>query len=328
MSLQGSGDMVPPPAYQAAVQDSRYGFRLTESENQVGGDAAHFDGLAVLPSCTGSVAPTSFEGSATPTSRYVAPTSHGGVAPTRGGVAPTSRGGSVAPISRGGSVAPISHGGSVAPISCGGSVVPISRRGSVVPISRGSSVVPSSHGGSVAPISHGSSVAPMSHRGSTIPRGGSATSLGGSIPPSSHGGSVPTSRSASIGVVSGSHNVSSTGTGAMHNYSSDLQQHISQDSSLYPGYNSDEEESQLPDSYYLEHCQIGYLPESAPSIHQDSNVSFQVLLFSLFRMKFDRTSTSMRYLPMRKIEQPSSSFEVAGIQVGLIRPHARTNLVL
>ena len=319
MSLQGSGDMAPPPAYQAAVQDSCYGFRLTESENQVGGDAAHFDGLAALPSCTGSVAPTSFEGSATPTSRFVAPTSRGGVAPTRGGVAPTSRGGSVAPISRGGSVAPISRGGSVAPIS---------RGGSVVPISRGSSVAPSSRGGSVAPISHGSSVAPTSRRGSTIPRGGSATSLGGSVPPSSRGGSVPTSRSASIGVVSGSRNVSSTGTGAMHNYSSDLQQHISQDSSLYPGYNSDEEESQLPDSYYLERRQIGYLPESAPSIHQDSNVSFQVLLFSLFRMKFDRTSTSMRYLPMRKIEQPSSSFEVAGIQVGLIRPHARTNLVL
>ena len=136
------------------------------------------------------------------------------------------------------------------------------------------------------------------------------------------------SRSASIGMASGPCNVPLTGTGTMHNYSSDLQQHISQDSSPYPGYNLDEQESQLLDNYYRERGQVGYLPESAPDIHQDSNVSFQVLLFSPFRMRFDRTSTSMRYLPMRKIEQLNSSFEVAGIQVGLIRPHARTNLTL
>jgi len=244
MSLQGSGDLhrAPPPAYQAAVQDSCYGFRLAESEKR---DVAHFDDHTVPLSCSGPVAQRSYGGSAVPTYRSVAPTSRGG------SVAPSSRGSSIAPMSRGGSVVPMSHGGSVVPMSRGGSVAPMSRGGSVVPMSRQGSVVPTSR------------------RGSTIPRGDSAASFGGSVPPSSRGGSIPKSRSASI-----------------PSYSPDLsmmrqQQPISRDSSPYPGYNynSDEQESQLPDSYYREHAQVSNPPESTPGAHQDSNVSFPFLLF-------------------------------------------------
>ena len=244
MSLQGSRDLhrAPPPAYQAAVQDSRYGFRLAELEKR---DAPHFDDHTAPLSCSGPVAQRSYGGSAVPT--YCS-------------VAPTSCGGSVVPSSCGSSIAPMSHGGSVAPMSHGGSVVPTSHRGSVTPMSRGGSVVPMSCGGSVVPTSR---------RGSTIPRGDSAASFGGSIPPSSHGGSIPNSHSASI-----------------PSYSPDLstmhqQQPISHDSSPYPGYNynSDEQESQLLDSYYREHAQVSNLPESTLGAHQDSNVSFPFLLF-------------------------------------------------
>ena len=207
-SLQGSGDLhrAPPPAYQTAVQDSRYGFWLPELEKQNVEDATHFDDHTVPPSCITSIVHRSYGGSAVPTSRG------GPVAPLfcASSVAHMSRGGSITPVSHRGSVTPVSHGGIVAPMSRGGSVAPTSCRGSVVPTSHGGSVMPMSHGGSVAPMSCGGSVAPtsrrgsvvpMSHRGSvvptpcrgsTIPRGDSSVSFDGSAPPSSCGESVPT----------------------------------------------------------------------------------------------------------------------------------------
>ena len=224
--------------------------------------------------------------------RSIAPTSRGG------SVTPASRGGPAAPASRGGSVVPASRGGSVAPASRGGSVAPASRGGFVAPASRGS-VAPTSHGGSVAPTSRGGSVAPTSRRGSTIPP----------VPPSSRGASVPMSRSTSIGLVSGS--LTETGTISS-------QQDVSRGPSPYTGYNSDDDqESQL--QYYKERVQAGYLPASALDVHQDGNVRFHVLLFSLFHTKFNRTSTSMRYLLMRKIGQLSGSFEVPGTKVSSFR---------
>ena len=296
MNLQGSGDKAPPPTYQAAVQDSRYGFQLPKWKNQLEDDTAHFDGATAPLSCAEPVAHVSYGGSSMPMSRSTAPTSCGG---------------SVAPASRGGSVAPASCGGFVAP-AARGSVAPTSHGGSVAPTSRGGSVAPTSHGGSVAPISRGGSVVPTSRRGSTIPHGGSAASLGGPVPPSSRGGSIPMSRSTSIGLVSGS----LTETGTIYS-----QQDISRGPSPYTGYNSDDDqESQL--QYYNECVQAGYLPESPLDVHQDGNVRFwHVLLFSLFHMKFNRTSTSTRYLLMRKIGQLSSSFKMPGTKVSSFRPY-------
>jgi len=131
--------------------------------------------------------------------------------------------------------------------------------------------------------------------------------------------------SASIGVVPGSRSASLTGTSTIPSHSSELsmicqQQPISRSPSPYPGYhyNSDEMESQLPDSYYCERAQVSNPPKSTLGVYQDSNVSFHALLFSPSHLKFDRTSRSMRYLPMRKTEQPSRSFEVTGTQVRFI----------
>ena len=103
--------MAPPPAYQVAVQDSCYGFRLTELEMQNRGNATQFDDHTAPPSHSRSVTYNSYGGSTAPTSCSVAPASRGG------SVAPPSRGSSVAPMSCGGSVAPMSRGGSVAPTS-------------------------------------------------------------------------------------------------------------------------------------------------------------------------------------------------------------------
>ena len=101
------------------------------------------------------------------------------------------------------------------------------------------------------------------------------------------------------------------------------QQLNSQDPSPYPGYNynSDEQESQLPDNYY-ERALVNNLPESTPGVHQDGNVSSRILFFSSSHMIFDRTSTSTKYLPMKKIEWLNGSFEVAGTQVSSIRHYA------
>ena len=103
-------DRAPPPAYHTAMEGSRYGFRLANSDNQHGKDYTQI-----------------------PTAGSVPLKSHGTVTPA-------SRGGSVAP-SRGVSIAPSSHGVSIAPNSRGGSVAPVSRS---VPPSRGGSTTPSS----------------------------------------------------------------------------------------------------------------------------------------------------------------------------------------
>ena len=99
---------LPPPVYQAAIQDSRYGFHFADLGRQGGRDdttmARHGE--------------------------VVGPTSHGGF------VALTSRGGSTVPSSRGGPVVPTSHGRSTVPSSRGGSTIPSSRSASVVPTSR------------------------------------------------------------------------------------------------------------------------------------------------------------------------------------------------
>ena len=89
-------DRATPPAYHTAMEGSRYGFRLENSDNQHGKDYTQI-----------------------PTAGSVPLKSHGTVTPA-------SRGGSVAP-SRGVSIAPSSHGGSVAP-SHGVSVVPVEGR--------------------------------------------------------------------------------------------------------------------------------------------------------------------------------------------------------
>ena len=107
----------PPLVYQAAIQDSRYGFHFADPGRQGGQDNATM-------AHHGEV---------------VGPTSHGGF------VAPMSRGGSAIPSSRGGSVVPMSRGRSTVPSSHGGSAAPSSHRGSTIPSSRSASVVPTSH---------------------------------------------------------------------------------------------------------------------------------------------------------------------------------------
>ena len=119
-----AGYRAPPPAYQAATQGSRYGFRSADPGMQQGRDDIARHGEAAGPMSHG--------GFVTPQTRggFVTPVSHGGSA------APSARGGST---SRGGSVAPSSRGGSVAPSSRGGSVAPSPRSASVVPTSRSTS---------------------------------------------------------------------------------------------------------------------------------------------------------------------------------------------
>ena len=169
-------DRAPPPAYHTAMEGSRYGFHLENSDNQHGKDYTQIPnagsvplkshGTVTLASCGGSVAP-----------------SHGvSVSPSRGvSVAPSSRGGSVAP-SHGVSIAPSSHGVSVALSSCGVSIAPSSH---------GVSIAPNSRGGSVAPVSR--SVL-TSHGGSTTPssRAVSGLSFRSNFVPASHGASTNT----------------------------------------------------------------------------------------------------------------------------------------
>ncbi|KAF8549226.1 hypothetical protein OG21DRAFT_1488716 [Imleria badia] len=117
-------DRAPPPAYQLAIQGSRYGFRPPVSEKQHERDetiparGVDYRDATPLPQAS---------------------------------VAILSHGGSVAPACRGRSAAPASHGGSVIPVSCGGSIAPSSCGGSVTPSSHGSSIAPPSRAGSIAP---------------------------------------------------------------------------------------------------------------------------------------------------------------------------------
>jgi len=115
-------DSAPPPAYQMAIQGSRYGFRPSDPEKQHGPDGNTFPASldrGTAPSSHVSVAPSSRKVPIIPISRD-APMFRGGSI-TRGiSPAPSFRGGSITPSSRGGSTALNSRGGSTAPNSRGG----------------------------------------------------------------------------------------------------------------------------------------------------------------------------------------------------------------
>jgi len=224
-------DSAPPPAYQMAIQGSRYGFRPSDPEKQHGPD--------------GNTFPASWD-------RGTAPSSHVSVTPSsrKVPIIPVSRD---APMFRGGS---ITRGISPAPSFRGGSITPSSRRGSTAPNSRGGSTAPNSHGGSTAPNSRGGSTAPNSRRGSTLP--------------SSRSGSIPMSRNTSAVMAPGSQKGSLPATGSLSRsqsrYSSGgaSTRIVTQQPHVYPDeplpsppcltptieYSSDEEESQLPDDEY------------------------------------------------------------------------------
>ena len=89
-------DRAPPPAYQTAVQGSRYGFRSNPEQT----DTASRRGTLPPTSCGDSTAPNLRGGSTVPSYR-------------RDSTVPSSRGGSTVPVSRVGSGVPTSRGASI-----------------------------------------------------------------------------------------------------------------------------------------------------------------------------------------------------------------------
>ena len=289
-------DRAPPPAYQTAVEDSRYGFRFETSGNQ---DIHTPTAVSIPPRSHGTLTSASCGGS-------VALASHGG------SIAPTSRGGSVAPTSRGGSVTPASCGGSITPASCGGSVTSASCGGSVTPASRGRSVALASHGRSVALTSHGS-MAPVSR---SVP-----VFWGGSTVPSSHVVSslnfrsrfVPTSQGVPTDTVFSFVNDLSTYIPTLTTTGT-LQQNTSFSTSpniaaLHPSppfdFNSDDYESQVLNEWYYT-CAMthgDHFPIEGTHIEQP-NVSVLLISYLPSDILLDRIWISMRYLLMKMIGRP------------------------
>ena len=214
-------ESAPPPAYQMAIQGSRYGFRPSGPEKQ-----NDLDGSTIPASSDRGTASSSYV-SAAPLSRKVP-------------IIPASRD---APMFRGGS---ISHGISPALSFCGISPAPSFRRGSIAPSSRVGSAAPNSRGGSTAPNSHRGSTL-SSSRSDSIPmsRNTSAVMAPGSQKgPSTATDSLSRSQSYSSGGAS-----TRIVTQQSHVYPAER---IPSPQCLTPTaeYISDEEESQLLDDEY------------------------------------------------------------------------------
>lgn len=205
-------ESAPPPAYQMAIQGSRYGFRPSGPEKQ-----NDLDGSTIPASSDRGTASSSYV-SAAPSSRKVP-------------IIPASRG---APMFRGGS---ISRGISPAPSFRGGSIAPSSRVGSAAPNSRGGSTAPNSRGGSTLSSSRSDSI-PMSRNTSAVMAPGSRKG------PSTATDSLSRSQSYSSGGAS-----TRIVTQQSHVYPAER---IPSPRCLTPTaeYISDEEESQLPDDEY------------------------------------------------------------------------------
>ena len=312
-------DRVPPPAYQLAIQGSWYGFRPPVSEKQHKRDET-------IPACGVDYR------DATPL--------------PQASVAILSCGGSVAPACCGRSAAHASCGGSVIPVSRGGSITPLSCGGSVTSLSRGSSIAPPSRAGSIAPLSHASSIAPPSRAGPIAP-----ASCGGSVVPPSHGGpmrevdyATPPSREGSVlasrgsSVVPASHSRTSVtmshsmSTSMVSNLRNGLLTATTQElgvplNELPPlsasGYNSDEEQSQLPEHHYYGHVPL------APANDNDNDFLFEstqrsqpasgtVSLHSHLSLSLSDTWSSVirlstRCLPMKKLDEQRTFFETIGL---------------
>ena len=262
---------MPPPAYQTAVEDSRYGFCFETSGNQ---DIHTPTAVSMPPKSHGILTLASRGGSVTPAS-------HGG------SVAPASRGGSIAPASRGGSVALASRGGFVTPAFCGGSITLASCGGSVAPASRGGSVAPTSRG-SMPPISHSVLI---SRGGSTAPSSCAVSGLNfcSRFVPASQG--VPTDAAFSFvnGLSTYIPTLATTGT---------LQQNMSFNTlpniaALHPSppfdFNSDDYKSQVPDEWYYNRAMAcgDHFPIEGTHMEQP-NVSVLLILYLPSDILLDR----------------------------------------
>ena len=312
-------DRAPPPAYQLAIQGSRYGFRPPVSEKQHKRDEtipAHgvdYRDATPLPqasvailSCGGSVTPACHGRSAAPAScgGFVIPVSHGG------SITPSSRGGSVAPSSCGSLIAPPSHAGSIAPPSCAGPIAPMSCESSIAPASRGGSVVPPSHGGPMREVDYAT---PPSREGSVL------VSHGSSVVPASHSRtSVTMSHSVSTSMVSNLWNGLLTAT------TQELGVPLNELPPLSAsGYNSDEEQSQLPEHHYYGHVPL------APANDNDNDFPFEStqcsqpasgtvslhlhLLLSLSDTWSSAIGLLTRCLPMKKLDKQRTFFETISL---------------
>ena len=261
-------DRVPLPAYQTAVEDSRYGFRFETSGNQ---DIHTPTAISMPPKSHGILTSASRGGSITLASRGRS-------------IAPAFRGGFITPASRGRSVTPASRGGSIAPASCGGSVAPTSR-GSMPPVSHS------------VPISRGDSTAPSS-------RVVSGLNFRSRFVPASQGAPTDAVFSFVNGLSTYIPTPATTGT-LQQNTSFNTSPNVA---ALHPSppfdFNSDDYESQVPDEWYY-NCAMArgdHFPIEGTHMEQP-NVSVLLISYLPSDTLLDRIWISMRYLLMKMIGQ-------------------------